>query len=316
MITNWLSENPDTQFEIYSAFPVNNPNSLCMEWNPFTVLEVGTGACVNDLGFAAGFKYYPCAYANAAYPPLASVQADVCNFYTNIKPWQDLGITRIWLDYSNHYWTEFEEFPYCPLYAPAVNEPHFLGAEAFPMNESDPNNIEIDMGRAVHCPAIMFPGHIAGRDPDRSWNVAADASSTELMVVVDPDEEYFVMDDMFGVLAWTQRGFVLGAQSSENALLPPQFTEFMKRVYDFGVLENRRDFNGDGDIDSDDVSDFNAAYALYAGKSNCNWVHGDMNQDHVVNPQDALLFNTWHTIITTKVAVNLGNANPDNALTD
>jgi hypothetical protein len=318
LISNWLLENPDTQFEVYGAFPTNDPESLCMEANAFYTCTTGVATCPTDLDPSAGQMYYPCAGASSAYPPSGFLQAEVCAFHRNVHPWQHLGITRYWLDYAFQFSENFVEFPYCPLYAPGTDEPHFLGAEAFPMifDNSDPT--EVDFSLAALCPAIMFPGHIAVEDDDKSWDASAYAASTELMVVVDwsDGDDYFNITHMFHVLAWTQRGFVLAAQASQNALVPPQFTEYMKRVYDFGILANRRDFNGDGSVNSTDSSDFNAMYTVYNGRSNCNWVHGDMDQDHDVDSHDYLLFNLWHnTINPTLVAVNLGNANPYNALT-
>ncbi|MCC6426121.1 MAG: hypothetical protein IT435_04800 [Phycisphaerales bacterium] len=169
----------------------------------------------------------------------------------------------------------------------------------------------------------MFPQHIAAQDDDRSWDVSSDAPDTELMVIVDYTLDYFDADedndvDMFDVLDWTQRGFVLAAQSSQAALVPAQFTEYMKRVYDFGTLINRRDFNGDGVINSSDLNDFDDQYALYSGQSNCNWVHGDVNGDHQVTLSDATAYHWWYAFqggVNPPNVANLGNANPDNALT-
>jgi hypothetical protein len=95
---------------------------------------------------------------------------------------------------------------------------------------------------------------------------------------------------MFDVLAWTQRGFVLAAQPSAAALAPHTFTEYMKRVYDFGVLSNRADFNGDGLVNALDQTEFNAVYAIYQGRGGCNWVHGDLNGDNYVGAVDSFLF--------------------------
>ncbi len=318
LILNWLGDHADTQFEVYAGFPIDDPNSLCMSAsNSYTVPTIEAGTCGNMS--TEGYVYYPCAGVATAQSPSPFAQADVCDFHQNIQPWQYLGITRYWLDGSTAHWSDFVELPYCPLYKPSTGQPHFLGAEAFPMIFNSPDPDEIDLDRAVLCPAIMFPAHIAGEDGDKSWDVSSYAESTELMMIVDyTDQEYFALNSMFDVLAWTQRGFVLAAQATEDAFVPAQFIEFMKRVYDFGTLANRRDFNGDGTIDSQDATDFSAAYALYHGKSNCNWVHGDMDGDHDVDSHDSLLFNLWHNALGNPppvVSVNLGSVNPYNALT-
>ncbi len=321
VILNWLGDHADTQFEVYAGFPIDDPESLCMGSNQYSVPSIDAGTCGNMS--TEGYMYYPCAGAATAHSPSPFAQADVCDFHRNIDPWQYLGITRYWLDGSTAHWSDFVELPYCPLYAPGSGQPHFLGTEAIPMDFTDPDHPEIDLARALYAPAIIFPGHIAVVDEDKCWDVSENANTTELVVIVDyNDQDYFALNDMFDVLAWTQRGFVLAAQPSENALLPPQFTEYMKRVYDFGTLTKRRDFNGDGlpansgdPGDSQDLADFNTAYALYHGKTNCNWVHGDLDGDHDVDAHDAMLFNLWYSFQKQTVQVNLGTANPNNALT-
>ncbi|MBL8964778.1 MAG: hypothetical protein KF787_04065 [Phycisphaeraceae bacterium] len=88
----------------------------------------------------------------------------------------------------------------------------------------------------------------------------------------------------------------------------------MKRVYDFGPLADARDFNGDGDVNQQDVDDFMLVYNLYLGRTNCNWVHGDVNGDNVVNVADYLLFRA-RSMMTSAVPINLGTAEPYDALT-
>ncbi|MCC6428042.1 MAG: hypothetical protein IT435_14630 [Phycisphaerales bacterium] len=293
LIADWLTEHPDTQFEIYSAFQVNDPASLCMKDNIHAVPTTMPGECVPPPSTSPnGQMFYPCDSSDTAYSPSPFVQTDVCLFHTTNSPWQHLGITRVWLDWSHTHWTQFHQFPYCPLYAPGSQEHHFLGMEAFPMDFTDPDNPEIITNRAIHCPAIIFDGHIPGVDSDQSWEVSAHADTTELMVLVNPNLAYFESQNdgdssfnMFDVLAWTQRGFVLACAGVGAIGVDPEspaalkMIEYMKRVYDFGTLYNRADFNGDEVVNSTDQSDFNAAYALYSGQSGCNWVHGDLSGD-------------------------------------
>ncbi|MCC6429153.1 MAG: hypothetical protein IT435_20320 [Phycisphaerales bacterium] len=141
--------------------------------------------------------------------------------------------------------------------------------------------------------------------------------------MLDHSDSYFQVDHMSGVLAWTQRGFVLACQGVANigsdppgaeAVAAGKLIEYMKRVYDFGSIDGR-DFNGDGLINATDVSDYNAAYALYGGKTTgCNWAHGDMNQDNDVDSSDQVLYN-HRRMSLFPVTINLGTAEPNDALT-
>lgn len=310
LILNWLEDHADTQFEVYAGFPINDPDSLCMSAsNNYSVPTIEAETCGTLPEH--GYMYYPCAGSGTAHPPSPFVQADVCDFHRNIDPWQQLGITRYWLDGSTGEWSDFIELAYCPLYAPGAGQ-HYLGAEAFPQ-ESYPG--PIDLGKARLCPAIIFQNQISIQDEDKLWGVSDDASETELIVVVDyTDTDYFDINHMVDVLEWTQRGFVLAAQSSASALLPAQFTEYMKRVYGFGTISNRRDFNGDGLLNSADLDDFEDMHAVYLGRSNCNWVHGDVNGDHRVTSSDALLYRHWYLNqagVGPPYQANLGTANPE-----
>ncbi|MCC6427028.1 MAG: hypothetical protein IT435_09435 [Phycisphaerales bacterium] len=223
-------------------------------------------------------------------------------------------------------WNLFKELPYCPLYAPGEDQ-HFLGAEAIPIeDEYTPPNYDLDMPQVRHTPAIAIDDFMQAFDINKSWDVSSEADRTELVVVLDhTDTAYFQINHMNHVLAWTQRGFVLSCQGVESIGTNPasadaaSLIEFMKRVYDFGTLANRADFNGDGVVNSTDQSDFNAAYADYQGQSGCNWVHGDLNGDNYVGMADSLLFNTWRLYHINNpnswVARTLGEAEPMDTLT-
>jgi hypothetical protein len=91
-------------------------------------------------------------------------------------------------------------------------------------------------------------------------------------------------------------------------------TEFMKRIYDFGEIKNRRDFNGDGVVSNADWNDFHVAWNKYNGKFPCNWAHGDMDQDNDVDMADKFKFQSWYPQNNT-MAVHLGAAEPVDALT-
>jgi len=76
--------------------------------------------------------------------------------------------------------------------------------------------------------------------------------------------------------------------------------EFIYRVYDFGDV-CRADFNGDGCVNSTDVSAFNAQYAIYAGIGTTFW-EGDVNGNNVINSTDASDF------VNAYLAVNGSNS--------
>jgi hypothetical protein len=164
-------------------------------------------------------------------------------------------------------------------------------------------------------------------------------ASTELAIVLEHAgfySPYFQIQHMFGVLAWTQRGFVLIAQSPYYTTLEPfyfdgaanQLTEYMKRVYDFGSLSDRINFNGDFDqngnslVNAQDLADFNTAWNKYKGNFPCNWVHGDVDQDNDVDQADMNKFMFWWNAprppgqqYPSAVPIHLGAADPMDALT-
>jgi hypothetical protein len=322
LIANWLASKPDTQFEIYGAFQNNNPYSLCMSHNGYSNFSIqNTSACGGDEHPEHGLMHYPCAGSPVAYNPIPYSQTHVYDFHRNLQPWQHIGVTRVWLDWANEHWSSFEEFPYCPLYAPMPGQTHFLGCEAIPAIYIEPAPYALDMPKVLRGPAMALVDVFINNDVHRTWDVSALPDKTELMAVLDHTEPYFQIDHMFGVLAWTQRGFVLAAQGVEligasgpEAIGAAQLTEYMKRVYDFGPLFDGRDFNGDGYVTPQDVTDFNTAYDLYQGKTNCNWVHGDIDQDNYVGPADVRTFNL-RMMTPNRVPINLGAAEPMDALT-
>ncbi|HRJ50735.1 MAG TPA: hypothetical protein PKU91_09385, partial [Phycisphaerales bacterium] len=237
-----------------------------------------------------------------------------------IHPWQHLGITRYWLDWSNHLWDAYEEFPYSPLYRPGTDEHHFLGAESIPSVPVAQGVYEIDIPKVLLSPAIAL-NTMPTVNAQKQWDISAYAGSTELMALLDHSEDdYFKINHMFDVLSWAQKGFVLACQGVESIGAQPEgvsakrMIEFMKRVYDFGPLADARDFNGDGVANQQDFNDFMLVYNLYLGRTNCNWVHGDVNGDNTVNMSDYQIFRA-RAMMTSAVPINLGSAEPYDALT-
>jgi curved DNA-binding protein CbpA len=86
----------------------------------------------------------------------------------------------------------------------------------------------------------------------------------------------------------------------------------------WGILTNRRDFNGDGVVNATDLSNFNAQWNAYNGKTTgCNWIHGDVDQDNDVDLQDKLSYTAWYHVFGNPppVLINLGAAEPDDVFT-
>ncbi|MBL8964780.1 MAG: hypothetical protein JNK70_11995, partial [Phycisphaerae bacterium] len=205
-------------------------------------------------------------------------------------------------------------------------EHHFLGAESVPHIHHGGFDYSIDIGRILYSPAIAI-NTMPTVNKYKTWDIHAYSAQTEVVVVLDhSDDEYWNINHMFDVLAWSQKGFVVAVQGVAVIGMPAvpatEIIEFVKRVYDFGPLADANDFNGDGLVDEHDVTDFNAMYAIYFGRTNCNWVHGDVNQDNTVTLADLLAFNSRRMIAGTPgtpgytpIPINLGAADPYDALT-
>jgi hypothetical protein len=91
--------------------------------------------------------------------------------------------------------------------------------------------------------------------------------------------------------------------------------EYTKRVYDMGILADRRDFNGDGVVNVTDRDDFLAQWNAYSGTlTACNWIHGDVDQDNDVDQQDKLKYLAWYHVFVPPgqqppvIPINLGDA--------
>lgn len=305
LIGEWVDQHPETWFEIYGSFPtMKNPETLCLGpsqrypeyYFPYDTIQATTNC-------PAGAKIAGCPYAACEVDsPSPFVQNDVCSFDATIKPWQDLGVKRYWLDSASKnspldFFADFIELAYCPLYKEGIGSTHFLGMESIPSNNlgGGPEGPgEIDMNRALRAPAIAFPNVLAQRDPTKTWDVSGSASITELATVLDPSMNFYMeTSTVSGVQRWAQRGFVLYVVNPDNAE-SKNVMERVKRVYDFGII-NRGDFNGDGTVNSQDVADFTAQYNIYNGRTSCcNYAHGDMDQDNDVDFIDYSKFTGYY----------------------
>ncbi|MCC6425813.1 MAG: hypothetical protein IT435_03225 [Phycisphaerales bacterium] len=306
LIGEWLGQHPDAWIEIYGSFPtMNNPTTRCLgpsqgypdNYFPYDTVQA-TANCLSP----AGSKIAGCPYAACeVHSPSPFSLTDVCTFDATIKPWQDLGIKRYWLDSAaqispNNFFGDFIELAYCPLYRSGPGTPHFLGMESIPsvdLGGGPEGPGMIDMDRATQAPAIAFGNVLFDRDPTKTWDVSNVASSTELAVVLDPFRAYMETETVRGVLDWTQRGFVAYVVNPNNAE-SMKVMERVKRVYDFGIIQ-RGDFNGDGVVNSQDLTDFTAQYNCHNGlTSGCNYAHGDMDQDNDVDIRDHQKFTGYY----------------------
>ncbi len=309
-LTDWLENHEDAEIEIYGALPVLNPQSLCTAegYSSYYIDEDSCGDSLYDN------LHYPCPAECDAYIPSPFNLDDVCVFDQIIDPWKDLGVTRYWLDWSSGAttWPSFIEFAHCPLYRSSSSDPHFLGAEAFPRGG---NPVEIDLTRAQLAPAMAFPNVLMSDDSDRSWDVSVYANSTELVAVLDQFSSTSLgIETLDGVLDWAQRGFVIYVVNAET-LGASRLVEQVKRVYDFGVIQNPADFNGDGSVDINDEGDFDYLWNIYKDTaSGANFVHGDYTRDGAVDDDDYELFaDYYYEEISTPI--DLGTADPQNVFT-
>lgn len=95
--------------------------------------------------------------------------------------------------------------------------------------------------------------------------------------------------------------------------------EHLKRIYSFGKIDNIADFNDDGQVNQVDYDAYVAAYFIHEGSFG-NYIHGDMNGDNWIDPDDLGDFVTAYVngnpLITNppiKTLVNFGGPNPEYA---
>jgi hypothetical protein len=322
MLTEWIDGHEGAWVEVYGTIAtMNNPDEACLGpsmrypeyYFPTDTIVVPESDC------ASGVKVKGCPYAGCTvFAPSPFVQDDVCAFDANVKPWQDLGIKRYWLDSAareaDNFFAYFTELAYCPLYKEGIGSTHFLGMESIPSDDIGLGGPQgpgaIDMDRAVVAPAIAYPNVFRDRDLYGGWDVATYWQTTELAAVLDPYEGFMNLDTLKGVLKWSQRGFVPYVPNPEQAANQILINR-IQRVYDFGIIQ-RGDFNGDGVVNSQDVTDFNAAYNCHVGMtSGCNYAHGDMDQDNDVDIRDYNKFTGYYLM---NLPMDLGECNDADAI--
>ncbi|HLO39474.1 MAG TPA: hypothetical protein VK176_00515 [Phycisphaerales bacterium] len=322
MLAGWISTHQGAWVEVYGTIAtMNNPEERCLGpsqrfpeyYFPTDTIIVPEGTCTS------GVKVKGCPYAGCTvFAPSPFVQDDVCAFDANIKPWQDLGIKRYWLDSAareaDNFFAYFTELAYCPLYKEGIGSKHFLGMESIPSDDIGLGGPQgpgvIDMGRAVVAPAIAFPNVFFDRDRFQNWDVSAQSQSTELVAVLDPSQGFMGLNTLKGVLRWSQRGFIPCIPNPDQALSSVLINR-IKRVYDFGIIRPG-DFNGDDVINAQDVTDFSAAYNCHVGMtSGCNYAHGDMDQDNDVDIRDYNKFTSYYLM---DLPIDLGECNDADAV--
>lgn len=325
-LADWITTKGNVDVEVYGTFQSALPDSLCM--------QPSAGGIVEDAQCDPDAYAFPCAgWPYAGFPsPFSDV--DMCIMYETIGPWKDLGITRFWLDSGSkklydgedlifNAFDDFIEIAHSPAYRPETTAQHLLGTEAFPWLPGE----LLDMPAVLKAPAMAFPSYLESNDAWAEWDLTGDSNSdsvddrgqSELVAILDYSDPYTLPDDAVELLDWARNGFVFYvANPSATNTSSIRLVECMKRVYDFGTLTNRRDFDGDGDVDSNDLADFDAVHSDYAGTtSGANWIHGDMDQDNDVDASDALKYHLWYTNFsgTWNTSINLYNAEPHDVLT-
>jgi hypothetical protein len=326
---DWILTKGDVQIEIYGTFHNAMPQTLCMEPSPGGFVTspdcppVPPGE-VNAHALACPTEIY------AGYPSPYSV-VDLCVLRETIQPWRDLGVGRFWLDSASlitivngqpyELFDDFIEIAHSPPYRGVLEQggPHFLGAEAYPQIL---NSVSLNMPQVLLAPAIWFPLYIESLLAWTNWNLDGDTNNnsvndrleTELVAILDWSLDYTRPDNALELLGWARRGFVMFAANLQPYTTQSiRLLECMKRVYDFGTLNNRRDFNGDGSITQQDLADDDFMWNQYRGTgSGANWIHGDVDGDDDVDISDRMKYQTWYFNMTGlwNTPINLNNAEP------
>lgn len=95
--------------------------------------------------------------------------------------------------------------------------------------------------------------------------------------------------------------------------------EHLKRIYSFGKIKNIADFNDDGQVTEADQTAYLTTYFAHEGTFG-NYIHGDMNADNWIDPDDLGDFITAYVMANpaitnppVKTEVNFGGPNPEYA---
>lgn len=313
-IAPWLSAHringEDIDIEIYGGFRIDDPYSICMSCNAFddyTVCDDGISPCGDRWQF-------PCENKCPAWDPLPWNSNDTCNFRTNVVPWMNVGIRKIWFDGCSGYTRRplLFEFIYSPDYFNSMSSPKHavqFGGEAYPTN-SGGSVVTADFSKA---PFLAWEGVVEGYSGNGSWDFWSTRSSTEV-TMVSSGSSAGSLDETWD---YVSRGFVMVLNDADNVYagcngsdLP---AERLKMVYDFGTLQNALDFDASGWVDLDDYDRYHDMWDLYHGTSNRNFVHGDVDGDHDVDSADAALFD-YKFANDTVWQLDLHESNPDYAV--
>lgn len=289
-------ETNDIEIGIYVAFPQNDPCTICYESNGYTTVEI-----------SESLYRYPCAGVGETVIPQPTSEFGATRLRQNLQPWIDVGVKMVWLDASGESGREqFRQFAWSPDYR---SQDVQLGGESFALDSVPMARNVMSGGFFEAAPfMILLPSaelnHNNGRtsladatahqwEAQPGWEAVVWPSAVPMFAGPNGDEirpdwtPERRMKSMYDF--YVARGF---------ALINGQ--EFAERLFGFGRIQSRADFNGDGAVNTQDYFDFQVNWSIsmdYAGRHPTDakaltFYHGDFDNSGHVDTQD------WFTFLT------------------
>lgn len=301
----WVNAHPEATVGVYSGwvYRASDPSSLCTTQGG--VPGCHPSPCTNEC---------PAAYTVTNPDGLA----DLIN---NTIPWQSVGVKEIFFDLAGAAPDELVLASHHPAFSGLR-----FGGEAVPL------------APILSTPQCDWVVHPCYKDKiawtglvDGFWNNANimgsaflpahtfDAATTEIGLWMgsgplvpggsdNVDPSALSLNTMKCLLS---HGYVPWTPPSYGGAVGEHRIELLKRIYGFGHIDIR-DFNGDGNIDGDDLGDFITTYFEYSAivGFHGNMIHGDVNGDGNVDADDLGDFiTTFYS--STNPNVDFGGPNPE-----
>ena len=204
---------------------------------------------------------------------------DKAELLAAIEPWVHAGFSAVWIDSGQFYSEELAKLNGDPrLVNPITGRPTYIGSEA--------GGWLVDR-RDRSWPVDRLPW--LARTINPLWRKTIDGVFTDV-------------PESANVGVWIADGFTLTAENFQAILDSGKWIVshegsndgvpgIYRRVFDFGVIENPADFNGDGRIDRRDIDTFMAhADAGVAHDREPSFYEGDVNNDGKINAEDIAVF--------------------------